>query len=362
MSKSQFDKRYSIEYLQPGKSTSAPKKKGVYIVISLLLIISSFTTVLWMKGFLDQYLPTVSINDKINFTLEADNISDDKPLVNSIKKTAKEHNDVINKDKKTINMVKQVNTSITSTKSKSKSLDADKQLLEDRLKKITDQLNNAKRSNTTLSEKLIKNLELSKNLSTLYENAANDANESDQEFIKIIEKDRTRTDKRSVSDKNKTPQQPVSELIANTTSAQEIEAKGSGKNTVEFTTSNQMDKIITTIEGHDNVNERLEPSTSNPSPEAIKMSIGIQSRINALVDANISPTTAFTKALVGEDQVRKNAVRSVIVRKGETLWSIAKRAYGKGHDFPKILKANPKLRKGKVVMLYIGQVIRVPKD
>jgi nucleoid-associated protein YgaU len=56
---------------------------------------------------------------------------------------------------------------------------------------------------------------------------------------------------------------------------------------------------------------------------------------------------------------RENEVRYVRVKKGDTLWDIAVRAYGSGFMYPKIFKANPQLKSPD--MLQVGILLRVPR-
>ena len=59
-----------------------------------------------------------------------------------------------------------------------------------------------------------------------------------------------------------------------------------------------------------------------------------------------------------EARIRRNEVRLIKVQPGETLWKIAERAYGDGHLYKKIFKANPHLRNPD--MISAGEMLRVP--
>ncbi len=251
------------------------------------------------------------------------------------------------------------------------------------IKKLTNKLNALrnqllieKKRNLELSRQVKKNLEISQKFANLYQEAEKNVPESDQEFLKIIEKENQRLNNITKKDKPIEKNTPKPEPI-NQTSATNIVAKQSinslpkqdqeriSSDSIEFSTSNQIDKILMTM------NKPNVTSTTTPSKRRLivttvesnyaKKAVGIQNKINQLVSEEDVPETKFTKALKVEENKRKNSVRSVVVRKGETLWSISKRAYGTGFKYPKILKANPQLKKGSNVRLYIGQVIRVPK-
>lgn len=60
--------------------------------------------------------------------------------------------------------------------------------------------------------------------------------------------------------------------------------------------------------------------------------------------------------LAGE---RQNQSRTIRVRRGDTLFRIARRAYGDGDQYPRIYKANPLLRNPNLIA--IGDILRVPK-
>ncbi len=55
---------------------------------------------------------------------------------------------------------------------------------------------------------------------------------------------------------------------------------------------------------------------------------------------------------------RANEMRTIEVIKGDTLWDIAERAYGNGHEYPKIFKANPNITDPD--RIEIGMLLLVP--
>ena len=56
----------------------------------------------------------------------------------------------------------------------------------------------------------------------------------------------------------------------------------------------------------------------------------------------------------------ENEMRFIIVKRGDTLSSIALKAYGSVSKYKKIIKANPTLIKKKKI-IYPGQRLRIPK-
>jgi len=70
--------------------------------------------------------------------------------------------------------------------------------------------------------------------------------------------------------------------------------------------------------------------------------------------------SAYTKKITKEIIIRKNSMRTIKVRKGDTLSSIALRAYGKSSMYHKIFEANPDLLSNPN-NLRVGMTLRVPK-
>lgn len=66
----------------------------------------------------------------------------------------------------------------------------------------------------------------------------------------------------------------------------------------------------------------------------------------------------YLKTLKDEGVERKNEMRTVTIKQGETLWRIAKRAYGSGFKYKKIFKANPHLTNPHNITA--GEILRVP--
>jgi hypothetical protein len=75
---------------------------------------------------------------------------------------------------------------------------------------------------------------------------------------------------------------------------------------------------------------------------------------------NSTEEQTYTESLKKEVVTRKNEMRIIVVRKGDTLGRIAKRAYGNVMEYRKIYKANPDILK-RPDRIYIGQKLRIPK-
>lgn len=357
MSKKSFNNRYSIEYIHPGSLNDTPptKKKRYILLLFLLLFFSSITVLLWKQGFLDQFI-LENFSDE-NSSLTSTSVSTFPDNIKLDSKTIENTTTPISK------IIVASNTKIELEKGQVeiKPLTNDKRLLESKLntlsKQLPEKLSIERKINTELSEKSNNNQQISNKLSQLYEEAILEVSASDEKFIQILKDDKNRT----IAGKASSPssQSSTNKDIANIAIAQDIGSNKDIKNTVELSTSSQTGLIISAI---NNTNNNLnKPSITENTTNAILKSLKLQKQINKLVDPKNIPDTAFTKALKTEASIRKNAMRSIIVKKGESLWSIAKRAYGKGYKYPKIMEANPELKKGKIVLLHIGQVLRVPR-
>lgn len=130
---------------------------------------------------------------------------------------------------------------------------------------------------------------------------------------------------------------------------------------VEETVVSRTDSEKKLTSQNNNLIDQLEElNTTETEPQDELISVELESKINQLITTKQLSGTNYQNALKKEAKERKNAIRSVIVKKGETLWSISKRAYGDGKLYKKILKANPQITRDGVLKLSIGQKIRVP--
>jgi nucleoid-associated protein YgaU len=86
----------------------------------------------------------------------------------------------------------------------------------------------------------------------------------------------------------------------------------------------------------------------------------LSDQIDALTSEKVQKDKedSYTSSLQGEVSTRKNEMRVIVVKKGDTLGKIAQRAYGNVMDFKKIYKANPHLTRPD--RIYVGQKLRIP--
>lgn len=385
MQNNNFNNRYSIEYLHPANDRSSGpvlKKKSKIIPFFFFSLIGFASFYVWDNGYLkpilDRYMSEKNITstDETKAKLPMMPISGfeeiEEPIATKPEVTIEPTITIkpVIVEEKTVEAPPVKIIAITQQVKKSKEnelLEESNKILIDKLNKLSDQLSIQKKKNNELTERLNKNKKLSTNISSLYGDAIKSANSDDQDYLKVLEGEISKKDAKSSIQKSEKikKETTVSSDTANTVTATEVASSESLNNTVILSTKNQMDKILLAMQSTKkqtiNKSENQEGKVNINTQSIAKMTMDLQQQINKLTSSEMTvPKTTFTKALETESVVRKNAVRSVVIRKGETLWSIAKRAYGNGFDYPKILKANPGLKKGKIVRLRIGQVIRVP--
>jgi nucleoid-associated protein YgaU len=86
----------------------------------------------------------------------------------------------------------------------------------------------------------------------------------------------------------------------------------------------------------------------------------LSDQIDVLTSEKVQKDQAanYTSSLQREVSTRKNEMRIIVVKKGDTLGRIAKRAYGNVMDYKKIYKANPHVTRPD--RIYVGQKLRIP--
>jgi len=86
----------------------------------------------------------------------------------------------------------------------------------------------------------------------------------------------------------------------------------------------------------------------------------LSDEINSVISEGVGENKAanYTANITKEVATRKNEMRIIIVKKGDTLGKLAKRAYGNVMEYKKIYRANPEITRPD--RIYIGQKIRIP--
>ncbi len=264
---------------------------------------------------------------------------------------------------------------------------------------LTEQLLEARRKNAQLQNKLKENQNKTDNLANLLEESLKEAKPEDQQYIKALQNlDEEKTEEQATEidsgentladgagkkapEKNTIAAKPAVEAtnedknVLNYNNAISLNMKSqvdaiilAMKNNNLSSGTNRKNKTSTNLQSKNDdlinqLSKQLETKGDSKSSKTDEnlITVGLQGKINKLITSKELTSSDYKKALSQESRARSNAVRSVIVKRGETLWSIAKRAYGNGFEYKKILKANPQLSRRKNFRLIIGQVIRVPE-
>ena len=87
----------------------------------------------------------------------------------------------------------------------------------------------------------------------------------------------------------------------------------------------------------------------------------VNNNLDTLIDdaALKNKASTYEKSLKSEVLVRSNEMRIIIVKSGDTLSKIAKKAYGDTQSYDKIFKANPEIIKNPD-QIFVGQKLRIP--
>jgi len=359
----------------------------------------------------------VKVNNKSavnNSKIEQSNISPDEVIVTD--KIVTDSNDVKSTLKNTANSQtvsknnsKQIESSADSTLDTNFS---ENNALIESLDQLTEQLVSERKKNTGLENKLKENLGKNNSLTELLAKSIKNDKSDNKNYLSALQRQQ---------EENKKIVEPIEVIVSNNKTTNKIPYVSDTKkgvatkriedsntiavevndktkknlnynNAISLSTKSQMDAIILAMQGGiktsrpsakakseatnsaglqtqnndliSQISQQIGESTSDTAAETKQgdfLSVGLKGKINQLIISKQLTSSSYKKALEQESKARSNSVRSIVVKKGETLWGIAKRAYGDGKLYTKILKANPQLTRRRKLFLVIGQVIRVPK-
>ncbi len=117
-------------------------------------------------------------------------------------------------------------------------------------------------------------------------------------------------------------------------------------------TSKKDDKKI------DRYNKVVVKTSKNSYDDLANLSLEIGSVVDNMKSKDKQQST-YTSSIKKEVSTRVKEMRVIIVKKGDSLSKIAKRAYGSAQAYDRIMEANPDLIKNPN-HIYIGQRLRVP--
>ena len=106
----------------------------------------------------------------------------------------------------------------------------------------------------------------------------------------------------------------------------------------------------------DHYNKVIVPNNNNAREVEHGSLMQLQHLVNNIQEDRSSH---YTQEIQKEIIERKNEMRIIVVKKGDTLSKIAKRAYGNYADYKKIFAANPEIIRNPN-QIYVGQRLRIP--
>ena len=377
-----IESRYSIEYVNPDKKEGSKAKKrtipfiflGLTILATLFYVFLSMdkdTTAMRATKDLprspelvtitkDLSLPSESIGiakKKITKAIAAENNTDTEIVIPS----GATQREIQPKE----SIQEEINSLLLANEkqeSKIKQQALNTRELEASIDRLTQQLILATKKNKELDEQLnTKNSENSK-LSRKALSKASTADKNYLDALNSLEEEKTTTITNVI---------PNIKVLADTKAPLNLRSQN---NNISVSTNSQVDAILAAMQASNNSPviksnidkaQELQLVSVNQTEPTDLQHIQLQKEINQLLNKKSIPTkdafkknTDYKVALSRESTIRKNAIRSITIKKGETLWSIAQRAYGSGAEYTKIINANPQV---DFDQLFIGQVIRVPK-
>ncbi|MEE9326156.1 MAG: LysM peptidoglycan-binding domain-containing protein [Cocleimonas sp.] len=417
---SSIESRYKIEYVtQNSEKRTRKSAKGWIILLSALLMLGAFAYIYNpFKSLSDKAKPTAIVNSsktasiavkQVETTIDVEGNSEDKFISttteemdeyialkeaekllayptdssnlipvslssnDNVKHKEKRNQRIINTHSSTealkdeLTLKKEVDSLLLKNNAQEQA--AVNQLnvnenLSKKLEFLTSKLMAEKQKNENLNTQI--NIQENKNiaLTSLLETAVKTVNIADQQYISAMNKlNATKNETTNPKSQNKN-QVNINELGTDIANQKPTQTKTIDyNNSISLSTAQQVDAIVAAMQ---NINSTTYTTkykkkiTPAKSQESEQLFASLQKQINALIDLEKTPKTDYKKALSKESDVRNNEMRSIVVKKGETLWAISKRAYGDGLLYKKIIKANPHVFKNGKVLLLVGQVIRVP--
>ena len=160
------------------------------------------------------------------------------------------------------------------------------------------------------------------------------------------------------------------------TNTQKIEGKGKDKKLVQAlqaaptdTLKEQNVDVTKVAKGNvkakvsdkkiDTFNKVIVKPQSNGDDEFAKLTQEIDSILQSKDVQQVEQSNKYNKIIQAETEQREKELRFYVVKRGDTLSSIARKAYGKASLYRKIYEANPDLIKNPN-RIYIGMKLRVP--
>ena len=169
----------------------------------------------------------------------------------------------------------------------------------------------------------------------------NALNNSDDEVVSIKPTETKITETKAIIEESKSVAEEKTEKVS-TYNKVTVDENTKGENLTEL--SEQIKKLLNMA------GETTAPTQTNSESLTKEVS----------VEKDNSTTTNYEDSISKEIKVRSNEMRIIVVKKGDTLNKIAKRAYGNSMSYQKIFDANPDIL-NQADKIYVGQKLRIPK-
>lgn len=358
-----MESRYTIEYIYPESFTNSTSRKGwafifFFCIIGLITLGLAISILYPFKSF--DALTTTAVFDNLSTLEGVDSESEDEKQ-HLLDTALQEKEEALLK----IDSLSQQNKNLQEKQQASSQQLVTNEDLTNNLDNLTSELLAEKKKNEELSTQINAHQSKNSELSNLLEDALNKADSAEKHYLSTLEElDKTepQTDAVETNETIITDEQVTNEVAIEVA----VESKNSpSNNTVRLGASLQVDAIVAAMQNinHSSGGTRVKnpaKSIQSASDSTEQLHKGLQNQVNQIIKTSRSQTSSYKKELIKESSVREHAMRSIVVKKGETLWTIARRAYGNGSLYKKIIEANPHIKKNGKVLLITGQVIRVP--
>jgi nucleoid-associated protein YgaU len=133
-------------------------------------------------------------------------------------------------------------------------------------------------------------------------------------------------------------------------------------NNVDVNENTHIDNTKKKIDVYNKVNVQNTKGTDILSQlsEQINQEINDNPKISSTTTTTNEEDKDYSTEIKKEVVFREKEMRIIVVKKGDTLGKLAKRAYGNVMEYKRIYKANPEITRPD--RIYIGQKIRIPLD
>ncbi len=375
-----IESRYTIEYIKPEPIEETGKKKSILLFIFIGLVI--ITALAYSFLSINKSNQLVSVEKSVQEQV-IDTAADDDENKKPVQIATTDVKIAPQKSKNTIQQeIEKLLLENKKQDSKSNAQLTNNKRLNDSINDLTKQLMAEKEKYKALGKRLNSQKNENSQLSELLETALSKVNKTDKSYLIALNKLEEKAEKnnivitsRNISSNNNNNKKQIDSNIKVVVAKELRPKKGGNYNSISLSTNSQIDAIIAAMQAGsapaktnvnviktsvDKTKEIRLASVSQASPTEL-LHIQLQRQIDQIINkgsTNTKTNNTYNKALEKESKVRNNAVRSLTIKKGDTLWSIAQRAYGNGGLYNKIIDANPQIN---IDTLYVGQVIRVPK-